>query len=92
MVNKGSKFWQKNWETHVSLLEKSEIGSLYDVYLNPKESGHRWIPTREFDFSVTKVNMWASFIIVICSFLGLYFVQNGFLTFQNTIFLVLFLR
>ena len=36
MVNKGSKFWQKNWETHVSLLEETEIGPLYDVYLNPK--------------------------------------------------------
>ena len=36
MVNKGSKFWQKNWETHVSLLEETEIGPIYDVYLNPK--------------------------------------------------------
>ena len=67
MVNKGSKFWQKNWETHVSLLEKSEIGPLYDVYLNPKTTGSRWKPTKEFDFSVTKVNMWASFSIMLCS-------------------------
>lgn len=67
MVNKGSKFWQKNWETHVSLLEKSEIGPLYDVYLNPKTTGSRWKPTKEFDFSVTKVNMWASFMMMFCS-------------------------
>lgn len=70
MVNKGSKFWQKNWETHVSLLERNEIGPLYDVYLNPKETGSRWCPTKEFDFSVTKVNMWASFTITLCSFAG----------------------
>lgn len=70
MVNKGSKFWQKNWENHVSLLEKSEIGPLYDVFLNPKTTGNRWNPTKEFDFSVTKVNMWASFIMIVCSFFG----------------------
>ena len=71
MVNKGSKFWQKNWETHVSLLEKSEIGPLYDVFLNPKGTiRDRLCPTKAFDFSVTKVNMWASFTICICSFCG----------------------
>ncbi|MBR5033486.1 MAG: hypothetical protein IKX70_07450 [Treponema sp.] len=68
MVNKGSKFWQKNWEEHVSLLEKTEIGPLYDVYLNPQKTGSRLNPTKEFDFSVTKINMWASFTILICSF------------------------
>lgn len=70
MVNKGSKFWQENWEKHVSLLEESDIGPLYDVYLNPKTTGSRWNPTKEFDFSVTKVNMWASFIMIVCSFFG----------------------
>lgn len=71
MVNKGSKFWQKNWETHVSLLEKSEVGPLYDVFLNPYGTPKEWIcPIKAFDFSVTKVNMWASFTIMICSFVG----------------------
>lgn len=71
MVNKGSKFWQKNWETHVSLLEKSEIGPLYDVFLNPNGScKERWCPIKAFDFSVTKVNMWLSFIMIILSFLS----------------------
>lgn len=70
LVNKGSKFWQKNWESHVSLLEENEIGPLYDVYQNPKTTGSRWHPIKEFDFSVTKVNMWASFIMIICSLSG----------------------
>ena len=73
MVNKGSKFWQENWEKHVSLLEKSEIGPLYDVFLNPKTTGNRWNPTKEFDFSVTKVNMWASSLISVLSFVGCIF-------------------
>lgn len=70
MINKGSKFWQKNWETHVSLLEKTEIGPLYDTYLNPKKTGSRLNPTKEYDYSVTKINMWASFTIIICSLCG----------------------
>lgn len=71
MVNKGSKFWQKNWEKHVSLLETTEIGPLYDVYLNPKGSfWERICPTKAFDFSVTKINMWASTIMMIASLAG----------------------
>ena len=73
MVNKGSKFWQENWEKHVSLLEESDIGPLYDVYLNPKTTGSRWNPTKEFDFSVTKVNMWASSLISVLSFVVCFF-------------------
>lgn len=68
MVNKGSKFWQKNWETHVSLLEETEIGPLYDVYLNPKGTlKERLCPTSAFDFSVSKINMWASTSMVLMS-------------------------
>lgn len=71
LVNKGSKFWQENWEKHVSLLEKSEIGPLYDVFLNPKGTiRERLCPIKAFDFSVTKVNMWASFTMAFCSLVG----------------------
>ena len=71
LVNKGSKFWQENWEKHVSLLEKSEIGPLYDVFLNPKGTIREWLcPIKAFDFSVTKVNMWASFTMAFCSLCG----------------------
>ena len=27
LVNKGSKFWQENWENHVNMLEDAVIGS-----------------------------------------------------------------
>lgn len=98
MVNKGSKFWQKNWETHVSLLERDEIGPLYDVYLNPKTTGSRWKPTEEFDFSVTKVNMWASTLIsilslCICGGIIYYLIKNSaniFLSLAPVILIVIF--
>ena len=77
MVNKGSKFWQENWEKHVSLLEKSEIGPLYDVFLNPKGTiRERLCPIKAFDFSVTKVNMWVSFTMVFCSLCGAIYVNK----------------
>ena len=36
LVNRGSKYWQKNWETHVDLLENEQIGPLFGTILNPK--------------------------------------------------------
>lgn len=71
MVNRGSKFWQNNWEQHVSFLEKYEMGPLYDVYLNPKQKlKKRLFPISEFDFSVSKINMWTSCMISILSCFG----------------------
>ena len=98
MVNKGSKFWQQNWETHVSLLERNEIGPLYDVFLTPKTTGSRWNPTKEFDFSVTKVNMWASTLIsilslCICGGIIYYLIKNSaniFLSLAPVILIVIF--
>jgi hypothetical protein len=37
LVNRGSKFWQENWEKHVDLLEDSEIGPLYKTVLHRNE-------------------------------------------------------
>lgn len=39
-VNKGSKFWQENWENHVELLEDQVIGPLYKT-LTKRPIGHR---------------------------------------------------
>ena len=33
-VNKGSKYWQENWEAHVDALEDVNIGSLYKTVLS----------------------------------------------------------
>ncbi|HCD6357309.1 TPA: hypothetical protein NDU07_005770, partial [Klebsiella variicola] len=33
-VNKGSKFWQQNWEKHVDMLEDDITGPLYKVVAN----------------------------------------------------------
>ena len=67
LVNKGSKFWQNNWEKHVSLLEKDTIGPLYDTFSNPATTGSKWNPIKEYDFSVSKVSMCASCLMICLS-------------------------
>jgi hypothetical protein len=38
LVNRGSKFWQENWENHVDMLEDGVVGPLYKTILHrPKK-------------------------------------------------------
>ena len=66
LVNKGSKFWQKNWEFHVNQLATQQIGPLFRVYRNPY-SGSLWNPISEYDFSVSKICMAISFVMTLVS-------------------------
>lgn len=37
LVNRGSKYWQENWENHVDMLENQIIGPLYKTILHRPE-------------------------------------------------------
>lgn len=50
-----SKFWQENWENHIDLLEDYVTGPLYKTY----EAGK--------SFSVSKINIAASWVVSVCS-------------------------
>lgn len=62
LVNRGSKFWQNNWEMHVDFLEDEVMGSLYKIVKNPKK-----FKTYEvfsgYASSVTRINQLLSFVI-----------------------------
>lgn len=60
-VNKGSKFWQENWESHVDMLEDKHMGSLYKIVFNNKKS---FFSLDGGVFSVSKVNLIVSFYVV----------------------------
>ncbi|MDC7242394.1 MAG: hypothetical protein PQJ44_00025 [Sphaerochaetaceae bacterium] len=63
-ANRGSKFWQENWEKHVDLLENDIIGPLYKTTLNQNRSFKLWLnPTHSYGFSVGKINQLVSFAI-----------------------------
>jgi hypothetical protein len=64
LVNRGSKYWQENWERHVDLLESNTIGPLYKTTISREE-----FPFLEFwggyPYSVTKVNQLISLFVVL---------------------------
>lgn len=73
-VNRGSKFWQENWEKHVDVLEDTVTGPLYKVVLsrNNIEKTHEKLihcVTGPSPISVSKINQIISlyvFLLWIC--------------------------
>jgi hypothetical protein len=62
LVNRGSKFWQNNWERHVDLLEDMTIGPLYKIVAintrtNPLVDAGQ--------FSVTRINQMLSLFVTV---------------------------
>ena len=56
LVNRGSKFWQSNWERHVDLLEDMTLGPLYKVVIVTVDNSGRNLLTAPGQFSVSKIN------------------------------------
>lgn len=71
LSNKGSKFWQKNWEAHVSQLEKNVIGPLYDVFLDPRTPYTVLSPFEKYACSPARINTIVCMIFFITG-LGLF--------------------
>lgn len=65
-VNKGSKYWQENWEKHVDLLEDDIIGPLYKTTIDYDTNKiDRINPLKAYPYSVGKINQILSFSIVL---------------------------
>ena len=63
-VNRGSKFWQENWEKHVDLLEDAINGPLYKTIMS--KANMRWCnPADPWPFSVSKINQLLSLFITL---------------------------
>jgi len=60
LVNRGSKFWQENWEQHVDALEDNLTGPLYKTIMPKKES--HWL-VNSSQISVSKINQLVSVYI-----------------------------
>jgi len=69
-VNKGSKYWQENWEKHVDALEDSVTGPLYKIVLSrnnnmsKKDKAINMI-TGPSNMSVSKINQIISLYVTI---------------------------
>lgn len=71
-MNKGSKFWQKNWEGHIDELQREFSGDLYKVILdssNNREFCCYPFFLQAYDYSVSKITMITSVALLIASFI-----------------------
>ncbi|WNY81904.1 hypothetical protein NNQ28_16475 [Cronobacter dublinensis] len=102
LVNKGSKFWQENWEYHIDCLENQVTGPLYKTVLYKKDNidarkmkWKNYILSSE-SISVSKVNqfialftmfVWASlFLSTIATFWGTIFSSIAMLIFIGFVY------
>lgn len=60
LANKGSKFWQENWEAHVDLLEELFAGPLFKTVLFQPQEGYL---LRACPYSVSKINLVVSYFV-----------------------------
>jgi hypothetical protein len=80
VVNRGSKFWQNNWEHHVDALEDYVYGPLYKTIIARTDYGIHIVgdcyftPVHPYPFSVSKINCLLSSVFFIGS-MGLMFVE-----------------
>jgi len=67
-ANRGSKYWQENWENHVDLLEDSLVGPLYKVVISRPEKDKK-NPLRNIiepaPYSVSKINLIVSLYVTL---------------------------
>ncbi len=66
-VNKGSKYWQENWENHVDLIEDYVVGPLYKTVIHRPEEDEtksiRDFVTGPAAYSVSKINQIVSLFV-----------------------------
>lgn len=68
-VNRGSKYWQLNWERHVDMLEEPITGPLHKTVINNKQFRRRDLK-KPYPFSVSKINQILScYVLLIWSVL-----------------------
>lgn len=64
MANRGSKFWQENWEAHIEELS-THLGVPIFGIIKRREHSIIRNPMQEYPFSVSKVNQMVSLIITL---------------------------
>lgn len=66
-VNRGSKYWQVNWEKHLDTIEDDIIGPLYKTTINKQYYGTKkqfFKLVSPFPFSVSKINQVLNIVLI----------------------------
>ncbi|MCV2231483.1 hypothetical protein N7548_01400 [Acholeplasma manati] len=77
LVNRGSKYWQNNWEHHVDMLENMNIGPLYKLTIDNNNKPLQLL--KAFPLSVSRINITVSLYITLTWFFLAYFSINLYL-------------
>ncbi len=95
-VNRGSKYWQENWEAHVDMLGSKVQGELFRTIKKSNLEFKKYI--KEYPFSVSKVNQLLSlimlftwFVLIIFSIFFSFDKLNYIGSISNILFVFLFL-
>lgn len=85
LSSRGSKYWQENWENHLDLLEDKITGPLYKTLLERPgyDNLAEKLITGPMSVSVSKINQWVCFFIVIVWFLLTAFSTYNSLSYLN---------
>ena len=62
-VNRGSKYWQENWEIQLDILLDKKVGPIFKRVKNP--TNKFWCLLEPYPFSVSKVNILLSILMTI---------------------------
>ena len=66
LICRGSLFWQKNWEAHISALERPLMGPIYDYAHYPSETNtQKCCPLKAYPFSVSKIMNLTTFFVIV---------------------------
>ncbi len=68
LANRGSKYWQENWEAHLDLLEDKVTGPLYKTHLTEDQENKGKLKkflTGSLRVSVSEINQWVNIFVMV---------------------------
>lgn len=74
IVNKGSRFWQQNWENHIDALEKEAVGHLFRIVMNEHNTENcspRILSCKPYRYSLAKTTQMTGIVLMVASFIML---------------------
>lgn len=60
LANRGSKYWQENWEAHIGVLSTKTIGEIFKHWLRPNDRFRKL--NGSYPISVSKINQFLSLV------------------------------
>ena len=60
LANRGSKYWQENWEAHIGVLSTKTIGDIFKHWLRPNDRFRKL--NGAYPISVSKINQFLSLV------------------------------